>query len=303
MQAIPFNYRRRRLSARMRVFQFLAAGITLVAVQIALAAQPGAIDLSALTAEARAESLHRDVAEVAAKDPRPTDETTNVLIPVTPPLSPPRVWSGISAQNVNLRGSPDRSSPPVGELKAGQPVQVSRWVSGEEIERANTTWAELTTGQFVFSTALRRAPIVTAPALPADVPAAGRWIDVNLFEQVATAYDGRTPAKTVLISSGRPGWDTPVGSFTVLRRVENETMDGSTLAGQGPDGRGASYLVENVRFTQYFTPDGAAIHENYWRDPATFGMPGSHGCIGMTPADAAWFWDFASVGTPLVVHS
>ena len=79
-------------------------------------------------------------------------------------------------------------------------------------------------------------------------------------------------------------------------------MDGATLVGQGPNGAGASYKVEYVRFVQYFTGDGAAIHENYWRRPATFGMPGSHGCIGMAPADAAWFWEFATVGTPLVIH-
>ena len=79
-------------------------------------------------------------------------------------------------------------------------------------------------------------------------------------------------------------------------------MDGSTLVGQGPGGSGATYKVENVRWVQYFTADGAAIHENYWRRPATFGMPGSHGCIGMTPADAAWFWNFATIGTPVVIH-
>jgi lipoprotein-anchoring transpeptidase ErfK/SrfK len=31
-------------------------------------------------------------------------------------------------------------------------------------------------------------------------------------------------------------------------------------------------------------------------------MPGSHGCIGMAPADAQWFWSFATVGTPIVIH-
>jgi lipoprotein-anchoring transpeptidase ErfK/SrfK len=79
-------------------------------------------------------------------------------------------------------------------------------------------------------------------------------------------------------------------------------MDGSTLRGQGPDGRGATYKIENVRWIQYFSRDGSAIHENLWLPPARFGIPGSHGCIGMLPADAAWFWDFASVGTPVVIH-
>jgi hypothetical protein len=211
-------------------------------------------------------------------------------------------WSGVAGQDINRRAMPNRSKPPVGDLKAGTPVEVVRWVSGEEVEPHNDTWAELSDGTFVYSTSLRRSGEVTPPVLPADAPATGRWVDVNLTEQIATAYDGRKAVRSVLISSGRPGWETPTGTFPVLRRVEKDTMDGATLVGQGPNGSGANYKVENVRYVQYFTADGSAIHENYWRRPATFGMPGSHGCIGMTPADAAWFWDFATVGTPLVIH-
>jgi lipoprotein-anchoring transpeptidase ErfK/SrfK len=211
-------------------------------------------------------------------------------------------WRGTAGLDMNLRSEPNRKKPPIGTIKAGTPVTVVRWVSGEEIEPANDTWAELSDGSYVFSTSLRRAPLENPPALPADAPPSGRWVDVNLTEQVATAYEGREPVKSVLVSTGRPGWDTPTGSFPVLRRVEKDTMDGATLAGQGPNGAGATYKVENVRYVQYFTPDGSAIHENYWRRPATFGMPGSHGCIGMTTADAAWFWSFATVGTPIVIH-
>lgn len=211
-------------------------------------------------------------------------------------------WLGIAGLDVNRRQAPNRSKPPVGDLKAGAPVQVARWVSGEEIEPHNDTWAELADGTFVYSASLRRAGAASAPPLPAAAPTTGRWIDVNLTEQIATAYDGRTAVRSVLVSSGRPGWATPHGTFPVLRRLERDTMDGATLIGQGPKGTGADYKVENVRYVQYFTADGAAIHENYWRRPATFGMPGSHGCIGMIPADAAWFWEFAKVGTPLVIH-
>jgi lipoprotein-anchoring transpeptidase ErfK/SrfK len=234
-------------------------------------------------------------------DAKPSVEAamSPVLIP---PVPPTRYWFGTAGQDAHLRATPDRSRKPVGELKAGQVVQVRDWVVGEEVQQQNTTWAQLSTGQYVYSSVLRRAPVGGPTSLPADAPASGRWIDVNLFEQVATAYEGRTPMRTVPISAGRPGWDTPQGTFSVLRRVENETMDGSTLIGQGPNGKGADYKIENVRHTQYFTQDGAAIHSNYWRSPALFGMPGSHGCIGMLPADAAWFWNFAIVGTPIVIH-
>jgi len=211
-------------------------------------------------------------------------------------------WHGAAGSDVNRRSEPNRSKPAIGTLKAGTPVEVVRWVTGEEVEPANDTWAELSDGSYVFSTSLRRDPLTAPPALPADAPTTGHWIDINLTEQVATAYDGQQMVRTTLISTGRPGWETPEGTFPVQRRLEKDTMDGATLVGQGPGGSGASYKVENVRWVQYFTADGAAIHENYWRRPATFGMPGSHGCIGMLPADAAWFWNFATTGTPVVIH-
>jgi lipoprotein-anchoring transpeptidase ErfK/SrfK len=228
----------------------------------------------------------------------PVVELSSPAISFTAPATPARpavaIWRGSAA--------PTRAAAKVGELQPGQPVEVVRWVSGEEVEKENTTWADLGGGRFAYSTLLRSQPLSTAPARPEDAPRSGRWIDVNLTLQVATAYDGERPLKSVLVSTGRPGWETPRGTFRIERRVEKETMDGSTLIGQGPNGAGATYKIENVKFTQYFTADGSAIHENTWRNPDLFGLPGSHGCIGMRPSDAAWFWQFATVGTPLVIH-
>jgi hypothetical protein len=211
-------------------------------------------------------------------------------------------WHGVAGLAVHRRDAPNRARPSVGLLQAGEPVRVVRWVSGEAVEPHNDTWAELADGTFVYATTLRRAGDMTSPAPPAAAPTVGRWIDVNLTEQIATAYDGQTVVRTALISSGRPGWETPQGTLRVLRRVECDTMDSAMLIGRVTTGVVTRCKVEHVRYVQYFTDDGAAIHENYWRRPATFGIPGSHGCIGMAPADAAWFWEFTTVGTPLLVH-
>ncbi len=55
-------------------------------------------------------------------------------------------------------------------------------------------------------------------------------------------------------------------------------------------------------YTQYITNDGAALHYNYWSTAADFGSgTGSHGCLGLELDDAAYFWNFASVGTPVVI--
>jgi hypothetical protein len=243
--------------------------------------------------------LLRVEVEMQRKQPGGVPSTA---IGTQPRASHQQTWRGSAARQAYVRTAPSRKAKQIGELLPDQPVEVVGWVNGDEVERDNSTWADLGEGRYVYSAALRREALASAPTPPGGAPASGRWIDVNLTLQTATAYDGATPLKTVLITSGRPGWDTARGLHKVERRVERETMDGATLIGQGPDGAGARYKLGNVRWTQYFSPDGSAIHENYWRNPASFGLPGSHGCIGMLPTDAAWFWSFANLGTPIVIH-
>ena len=62
------------------------------------------------------------------------------------------------------------------------------------------------------------------------------------------------------------------------------------------------YKVEDVRWTQYFSNDGMAIHENYWKPRDQFGIPSSHGCVGLVAEDAKFFWDWASVGLTIYSH-
>ena len=42
------------------------------------------------------------------------------------------VWRGVAGLDAHRRATPDRSKPPVGDLKAGAPVEVIDWVTGEE---------------------------------------------------------------------------------------------------------------------------------------------------------------------------
>jgi lipoprotein-anchoring transpeptidase ErfK/SrfK len=140
---------------------------------------------------------------------------------------------------------------------------------------------------------------VGAP-LSADA-AQGRWIDVDLSNQTASAMSGNTVVFSALVSTGAPGRETPTGTFQILNRVANETMDSATIG--IPHGTPGSYHVSNVLYTQYFTSGGAALHGNWWAAPGTFGrVATSHGCVGMSNADAAAFWRFATYGTPVVIH-
>jgi len=127
----------------------------------------------------------------------------------------------------------------------------------------------------------------------------GRWLLATLLPTTkVVAYEGQTAVRTMLALRGVARFPTPVGVFSIQRRVPNETMDSMTLG--IPHNSPYGYLVKNVLYTQYFTPDGASLHDNYWS--SNFGGVGSHGCLGLSLADSKWLWDWASIGTPVVVN-
>ncbi len=155
-----------------------------------------------------------------------------------------------------------------------------------------TEWYTVSDGGYIRATEVR---------LPRPVPSTlpGRWIDADLSEPaLVTAYEGNRIVYSAMAIKGFAATPTLRGTFQILRRVDNETMDSETI-GIPRDARGG-YLLKNVLYTQYFTNDGASLHYNYWL--GTFGYPGSHGCLGLNLEDAKWFWDWATVGTPVIIR-
>ena len=128
----------------------------------------------------------------------------------------------------------------------------------------------------------------------------GRWLDADLQEPaMLTAYDGDRMVLNTLAIKGTIANQTPTGTFTIQRRVQDETMDSGTL-GVDPHGPGG-YHLEHVLYTQYFTSDGASLHYNYWS--SNFGYSGSHGCLGLDLHDSEFLWNWADIGTPVVIRS
>ncbi len=140
------------------------------------------------------------------------------------------------------------------------------------------------------------APLKTSTPTPAAAAANPNihWVDVNLSTQTARFYQGTTLIRTSAISSGKKAFESPVGTFYILRRVYNETMT------NGKPGDKEYYYLEDVLYTQYFTDEGHALHYAWWRN--TFGNPGSHGCINEDLATAKYAWEFLTIGSPVVIH-
>lgn len=224
--------------------------------------------------------------------------------PIDPPaaIGAPARWWGLSyVDGANLRTQPTTRTDSLGELPSGLPLVVSGWVAGEEVIKDNPTWAMLSDSTYLYSSVLRPVALPAAPP-PPDLASSyrGRWIDLNLLHQVVVAYEGQAPVRLARTSTGRPGWETAPGLYSIQRRVEKETMDSNSLIGL--DATRADYKVENVRWTQYFSADGKALHENYWKARDEFGIPSSHGCAGLVAEDARFLWDWADLGIPVVAH-
>jgi lipoprotein-anchoring transpeptidase ErfK/SrfK len=133
---------------------------------------------------------------------------------------------------------------------------------------------------------------VTPSAPPEGVAPDEKWIEVNLFEQTLAAYEGDRMVYATLVSSGLPGWNTPVG----LNRVWLKVISGKMSGGEGrPD----YYFLEDVPWTMYFNND-VALHTAYWHDG--FGYKHSHGCVNLPPLDAQWLFQWAPEDVWVWVH-
>ena len=206
------------------------------------------------------------------------------------------IWQGAALAETNIRNEPSTDGRILRTIQYGDAVTVVGWVKGEQIDGGSDTWAKLQDGSFMFERNVGRAGPVEPTPVPADAPTQGRWVDCNLTQQLIVAYEGRTPVRVAVTTTGKPGWETPAGYFAVNNRVANETMESGSI------GAAEFYKLENVLYTQYFTDVGHALHFAWWKTPETIGRPGSHGCLNLLLEDAEFFWNFCELGTPVYSH-
>ena len=109
------------------------------------------------------------------------------------------------------------------------------------------------------------------------------WVHVDLSSQTLVVYRGRTPIYATLVSSGTEGHETPIGEFTIRRKMVTDTMADLGSSELGDD----RYRIEDVPWTQYF--DGSiALHAAFWH--GGYGIVHSHGCVNLSPRDAQYVY-------------
>jgi lipoprotein-anchoring transpeptidase ErfK/SrfK len=99
-------------------------------------------------------------------------------------------------------------------------------------------------------------------------------------------------------SLGRPEYATPVGTYTVLSKERSVVMDSSSVGIPITDADGYLLTVDHaVRITRR----GLFVHSATWAVNSLGYENVSHGCIGLSPEDAEWYFTTVNVGDPVIV--
>ena len=115
---------------------------------------------------------------------------------------------------------------------------------------------------------------------------------MDIATQTVRAYEGNTVVYQTLVSTGVAAHPTVKGTFHIFQKLVADDMAG---------GSGASaYYLPNVPYVMYFAEDGYALHGTYWHH--NFGHPMSHGCVNLATPDAKWLYNWAPLGTTVIVH-
>jgi lipoprotein-anchoring transpeptidase ErfK/SrfK len=132
-------------------------------------------------------------------------------------------------------------------------------------------------------------PTLTVAPPPAPVSAGNgeRWIDVDLSNQMVYAYEGDVVVNAFLVSTGKSQTPTVTGQYRIYVKYTAADMSGP------------GYYLPSVPYVMYFYR-GYGFHGTYWH--SNFGTPMSHGCINLETSNAAWLFNWASVGTLVNIH-
>lgn len=106
--------------------------------------------------------------------------------------------------------------------------------------------------------------------------------------------------RTMPASMGKPSRPTPMGSFSALSKERTVTFDSRTIGIPLSDPEG--YLIQG-QYAVRVTSSGVYVHSAPWSVDSQGYANVSHGCINLSPDNAAWYFDTVHIGDPIIVQA
>lgn len=121
-----------------------------------------------------------------------------------------------------------------------------------------------------------------------------KYIEVIIDEQRLYAYENGRVTKTFLVSTGVVKYPTPLGTFAVTAKIAKKDYEW-TYGVDHPD----NYDIKDVPWNLRFAPT-YYLHNAFWHN--NFGHRMSHGCVNINLENSKWVYDWADVGTPVIIR-
>lgn len=121
-----------------------------------------------------------------------------------------------------------------------------------------------------------------------------KYIEVSIDEQRLYAYENGYVVRTFFVSTGVVKYPTQLGNFSVTAKIEKKDYEWT----YGPD-HPDNYDLKDVQWNLRFAPT-YYLHYAYWHN--NFGRRMSHGCVNINKENSKWLYEWAEVGTPVIIH-
>lgn len=258
----------------------------------------------------------KEVPVIQAKSPEPISTAQPypepVEIPIAPvPAEPPVEFIEIinscgpffNGDCVNARSGPATSTRIVAKLRNGMVLRVA-----ERVEAHGEMWYKIDFKEAIrYPERIASNMYVNGDYVRSFVHEGDKQLSINeyassskqilvdLSKQTLYAYDGNVLFMEEKVSTGIKKTPTPRGTFTIFKKTPSRYMQGP-LPGISKD----YYDLPGVPWNLYFTEEGAIFHGAYWH--TSFGKVYSHGCVNLPVDKAEELYDWADLGTKVLIQ-
>jgi lipoprotein-anchoring transpeptidase ErfK/SrfK len=108
--------------------------------------------------------------------------------------------------------------------------------------------------------------------------------------------DGKV-ARVIPVTTGKPGFASRNGIKLIMSRETSRQMDAATT---GTDVGDPEYYNLKVKYAMRLTYSGEFLHQAEWSVGSQGRANVSHGCTGMSPANAKWLFSQSHVGDVVI---
>jgi lipoprotein-anchoring transpeptidase ErfK/SrfK len=116
---------------------------------------------------------------------------------------------------------------------------------------------------------------------------------INLASDVGKVYRNGKLVRTIYVSGGKPGWVTRSGVKLIMAKEYNKVMTNEMIGAK-------EHYRLTARYALRITNSGEFLHSAPWNTSHFGRNNASHGCVGMSNANAGWLYSNTLIGDPVV---